>query len=114
MGAAAVLYVAYFVVGVLLDVLMYATGSVRGAIPTFIPWKEIFDTAQILIAVGAMRLFMREYDPKTVLVIFAALMGATLVALFAFTPEMANASKSGGLAQFFIAITICALLLWKA
>jgi hypothetical protein len=110
-GAALVLYVAYFAVGVVLEVLAYASAAARDILPSVIPWKTFFDAAQILIAVALLRLFFRSYDPRIVLAAFAAFLAATLLRIYN-TPEMAM-STSSGVVQFLTAILICALLLWK-
>jgi len=56
-GAAVILYVAYFITGVVVEVLVYATAGCRESLPGFIPWRALFDAMQILLAVALMRLF---------------------------------------------------------
>jgi hypothetical protein len=111
LGAALVLYVAYFAVGVVLEVLVYASAAARDTLPSVIPWKAFFDAAQVLIAVALLRLFFRSYDPRIVLAAFAAFLVATLLTIYN-TAAMAM-STSSGVAQFLVAILICVLLLWK-
>lgn len=111
-GAAVILYVAYFITGVVVEVLVYATAGFRESLPGFIPWRALFDAMQILLAVALMRLFASVYEPKVVLAIFTAFLGATLVALYGFTPEMADVPRMGGVAQVITAIAVCAALLF--
>jgi hypothetical protein len=112
LGAAIILYVAYFSVGVVIEVIAYATAGFRDGLPSFIPWKFFFDASQILIAVAIMRLFLSVYDSRMLLMFFVVFLGATLAAIYN-TSELMSDSKSNGLVQFVIAIFVCALLGWK-
>lgn len=112
LGAAIILYVAYFSVGVVIEVIAYATAGFRDGLPSLIPWKFFFDASQILIATAIMRLFPSAYDSKMLVMFFVFFLAVTFAVIYN-TSEMMGVSKSNGLVQFVIAIFVCALFFWK-
>jgi hypothetical protein len=111
--AAAVLYVAYFGIGVLLDVVTYATIGLRPNYAATVIWAALIDAAQILAAISTMKLFFNHYEPRYVLAIFTTSLAATLATIFIYTPELAGITKTPGIGQAAVAIGIAAFMLLK-
>ena len=111
--AAAVLYVAYFGIGVLLDVVTYATIGLRPNYAATVIWVALVDAAQILAAISTMKLFFNHYEPRYVLAIFTTSLAATLATIFIYTPELAGITKTPGIGQAAVAIGIAAFMLLK-
>ena len=108
--AAAVLYVAYFGIGVLLDIVTYATIGLRPYYAVDFIWKSLVDAAQILVAIATMKLFFKHYDSRYVLAMFTASLVATLAIIYAGTPETAGIAKAPGIGQAIVAICIALLM----
>ena len=111
--AAAVLYVAYFGIGVLLDVVTYATIGLRPNYAASVIWAALVDAAQILAAISTMKLFFNHYEPRYVLAIFTTCLAATLATIFIYTPELAWITKTPGIGQAAVAIGIAIFMLLK-
>jgi len=111
--AAAILYVAYFGIGVFLDVATYATIGPRPNFVASIIWAALVDGAQILAAIATMKLFFNQYEPRYVLAIFTTSLAATLVTVYLFTPELAGITKAPGIGQAAAAIGISTFMLLK-